>query len=465
MSSLNLLKNRVNEIKASSALQNSFTSTSIQDGNKKRVYNILNTNIKTINTYSKYLSDIYDDPTGDHHQSYAILRQLRVYFDSRDNLSSTQKDEISVRRDILLRIYREFPKRSSFVRTFLTFILALKSGFNLFDGTQYLLDSIPTDLITNYDNYLKEVLNDTSVSVSNPVFGIYVLYSDPDLLDCYLDLYTEDPANFEKNTSFLDSISFINKRIENCQKSGLRTECLLFSLYLMISGLKIENLSYDDIVDILVSSLEEKLNNLDLEQVKLFDYKPDDLKTLNDILLDFNEKEKEEILSCLGNDSQTGTISVFKKGASIPIIPVEESNGKGYDADTHTKSRRGQQRFKRALFDSLGNSKIKCAICGCEANGKDFLVASHILPWYKASAEQKVDPNNGLLLCPNHDFLFDSLLISFDEKGLIMISDDLSEENKRGFRVNEHTHIDLTPEKEVYMKMHREAFLAKGWKK
>ena len=85
------------------------------------------------------------------------------------------------------------------------------------------------------------------------------------------------------------------------------------------------------------------------------------------------------------------------------------------------------------------------------------------MPWKHATPEEKVDGNNGLLLCPNHDFLFDGLKISFDETGKIMINDEISDSNKRSFRINLETRITMTPEIEVYMARHRKAFKGKGW--
>lgn len=55
----------------------------------------------------------------------------------------------------------------------------------------------------------------------------------------------------------------------------------------------------------------------------------------------------------------------------------------------------------------------KCAICGI--NKVDLLIASHIVAYKDcADVNERIDPNNGLLLCPDHDKLFDKGLIGFD---------------------------------------------------
>lgn len=89
------------------------------------------------------------------------------------------------------------------------------------------------------------------------------------------------------------------------------------------------------------------------------------------------------------------------------------------------KSRIGQSAFKKAL---LAVEK-KCKLCG--VSDERFLVASHIKPWSQSNHQERLDVNNGLLLCPNHDALFDKGYISFDDDdGTILISDSLDAATK-----------------------------------
>lgn len=53
------------------------------------------------------------------------------------------------------------------------------------------------------------------------------------------------------------------------------------------------------------------------------------------------------------------------------------------------------------------------------------LIASHIKPWRSSSDSEKLDGNNGLMLSPHADHLFDGGLISFNEDGRLLISDEL----------------------------------------
>jgi predicted restriction endonuclease len=54
------------------------------------------------------------------------------------------------------------------------------------------------------------------------------------------------------------------------------------------------------------------------------------------------------------------------------------------------------------------------------------LRASHIKPWSVSNNEGKLDGNNGLLLSPHVDHLFDQGFISFEDKRELIVSDSLS---------------------------------------
>lgn len=110
------------------------------------------------------------------------------------------------------------------------------------------------------------------------------------------------------------------------------------------------------------------------------------------------------------------------------------------------KSRIGQSTFKKALL----SIEKKCKLCG--VSDERFLIASHIKPWSQSNNQERLDVNNGLLLCPNHDSLFDKGYISFDDNGRILISDILNESTKVFLNVNETMNISMNESQEQYMK-------------
>jgi predicted restriction endonuclease len=85
-----------------------------------------------------------------------------------------------------------------------------------------------------------------------------------------------------------------------------------------------------------------------------------------------------------------------------------------------------------------------------------LLVASHIKTWSQSNHKERLDVNNGLLLCPNHDALFDKGYISFDDDGYILISDSLGEATKVFLNINVTMKIALNEGQQEYMKWHRE---------
>ena len=62
---------------------------------------------------------------------------------------------------------------------------------------------------------------------------------------------------------------------------------------------------------------------------------------------------------------------------------------------------------------------------------KRILRASHIKPWRYASNSERLDPQNGLILAPTYDLLFDQGLITFEANKKIRISSQLSDETVR----------------------------------
>ena len=88
--------------------------------------------------------------------------------------------------------------------------------------------------------------------------------------------------------------------------------------------------------------------------------------------------------------------------------------------ETHRQAivlaRRGQGLFKKRVM------KIEhaCRITG--VNHEEHLRASHCKPWRDASNEERLDGENGLLLTPSVDHLFDRGFIAFEDTGQVIVS-------------------------------------------
>ena len=156
---------------------------------------------------------------------------------------------------------------------------------------------------------------------------------------------------------------------------------------------------------------------------------------------------KEEIDD---NDIEDDSIS----GEEEQIVEeIEKSSLKGEDRDAVIKARVNQGIFRDRLLRYYPN---KCCLCG--VSNHRLLVASHIIPWSECEGEDRLDPDNGLLMCPSHDKLFDKHLISFKDDGSILISKKLTKNDRKGMNVNESMRIQLTKGNRKYLKDHRKKF-------
>jgi len=80
------------------------------------------------------------------------------------------------------------------------------------------------------------------------------------------------------------------------------------------------------------------------------------------------------------------------------------------------RARVGQGLFK----ERVSMIETKCRITGVE--NPVHLVASHCKPWRDSTNEERLDGENGLLLTPSIDHLFDRGFIGFENNGKLIIS-------------------------------------------
>jgi hypothetical protein len=121
-------------------------------------------------------------------------------------------------------------------------------------------------------------------------------------------------------------------------------------------------------------------------------------------------------------------------GALIESLPIEifdltkedidvlnriqgDGNLSKTEKQTQIQARVGQGKFRN---DVIARAEGKCEVTG--VTDKSLLIASHIHAWSKCETnDERLDCNNGLLLSPSLDKLFDKGYISFDDEGLMLI--------------------------------------------
>lgn len=113
-------------------------------------------------------------------------------------------------------------------------------------------------------------------------------------------------------------------------------------------------------------------------------------------------------------------------------------------------SRVGQGYYRQQILEKWGNV---CAVTGC--NLTQILISSHIVPWSESTDEERLDPENGILLSPTLDALFDKHLISFSDDGNILLSKKLEDGILASLNVNKEMRIRVSDGMKKYLERHR----------
>jgi hypothetical protein len=121
------------------------------------------------------------------------------------------------------------------------------------------------------------------------------------------------------------------------------------------------------------------------------------------------------------------------------------------------KARKGQGRFRENVFEVEKQCRVT------RVTHWSYLRASHIWPWRYCSNRERLDGNNGLILAPNIDWVFDQGYISFRCNGRVVISAAADLESLEAFGI--HADLNVGPfsvEQEAYLRKHRAGDKALG---
>lgn len=127
----------------------------------------------------------------------------------------------------------------------------------------------------------------------------------------------------------------------------------------------------------------------------------------------------------------------------------------GTDQKRFINTRVGQGAYRKRIIHRW---EYKCAVTGFDK--LPILIASHILPWSIADDNERLDVHNGILLSPTYDALFDRKLITFENNGKIVLSNQIEERayNKIGVYGKERI-TNFNAHNFTYLEKHREGFL------
>ena len=159
------------------------------------------------------------------------------------------------------------------------------------------------------------------------------------------------------------------------------------------------------------------------------------------------------------NAYKANTLSVpdMLEVEDVDEIVNDNINLRESDKQAIVKIRIGQGKFREKL---LLRDK-KCILCGIQ--NQNLLISSHIKAWKDCtSPKEKLDIDNGIILCSLHDALFDKGLITFDDNGKILFSDDLSASDRLLTNLSGDCYIKMNNSMKEYMNWHRTHTFKKG---
>ena len=119
-------------------------------------------------------------------------------------------------------------------------------------------------------------------------------------------------------------------------------------------------------------------------------------------------------------------------------------------------SRVGQGWYRQEILKKWNNL---CSITGCSLT--EILISSHIKGWSECNEDERLDVDNGILLSPHIDSLFDKHLISFEDDGSIIISERVSKQDLDILGVSKSIKLKVDDGMKKYLKHHRNRFNSK----
>ena len=135
---------------------------------------------------------------------------------------------------------------------------------------------------------------------------------------------------------------------------------------------------------------------------------------------------------------------------------LNKNPGAGTDIEKIVKTRVSQGSFRRLLLLEHHQCNL------CDISTTSVLRASHIKEWSESSREERIDANNGLLLCANHDALFDRHQISFEpETGAICISNSIDADQRTALNLPDSFNLVMSDRTRTYMQVHYKKFIEK----
>ncbi|WP_041362991.1 HNH endonuclease [[Mycoplasma] mobile] len=332
----------------------------------------------------------------------------------------------------------------------LTQYLNIFISFGLIKGisdSSFLFTSKFFELVENrniFTNYLIDLLIESSISSSkyqkNLGFSLFISLFRHETKERFEE-------KFEERFDIFNSYEYfpMKKNIKNIDIFGAN----FIKTYKVSRELILKSFSLEEIIDKMYNNLLNFKNSVLIKMTNQeeLSYQKQEKKIINSLYLKTNKKIENEEISIE---------NIAPEFVKQTVIKLEKENKLRLD-------------FRKKLLERSS----KCEILYCKIKDKEILIASHIksvdqikndknLNHTEASNEIS-NSNNGFLLCPNHDALFDKHIISFDENYMLITTKEFSKKLKiYNLDVKTPSFKKLEAIK-PFLKIHKETFFKK-WK-
>ena len=246
----------------------------------------------------------------------------------------------------------------------------------------------------------------------------YKTYVNDGIMPLY-QRYCDGKDNGRKSQIVLDIHKmFIDKSIsiKDDGKSNWSKQLVKYS-FIVLGYINRQNIITRTLNITRVANIEDISLNVEGTRTPLYLPKKNDyLKMFNDSYVEYYLKPYMlRTVKVSGKFDLTRVDSIAQSLADLKLVMQDETvNGVRMNEfekqqyivnSVKTRNQVIQRQFRKNLLD---NNEHKCPICGFSF--EEFLIASHIKPYSKCEdTYDAINHYNGLLLCPNHDRLFEDM--------------------------------------------------------
>lgn len=172
--------------------------------------------------------------------------------------------------------------------------------------------------------------------------------------------------------------------------------------------------------------LEAKIISKPLEEMEIFE-----LEVTIFLIFQNDDFKKKDLI---GNKMYSNALKQYqtfikstKENSAANLINAVKNDSvlKPTEKEAIIKARIGQGDFRNSLIKKYNG---KCIVTGI--NDTRLLIASHVKPWSVSNNQERIDVENGFLLSPLYDKMFDLGLITFTNDGQIKLSSTIKQNNR-----------------------------------